>query len=492
VPHAVSWDVVSIPIIIVGGGFTGAATAVQLVRASEAPLDVAVVEPAADLGRGAAYSSTDPDHRLNGSAGTHMVDPLEADALVRWCESTRLLERDPEALAPNGHLYVRRSDFGRFVGETVAANARRPNGSAIRHVRDRAIGVTRTEGGWNVALAGGMRLDARMLVAATGNGGMRLLWPFHPALASHPAVVADPFDAERIRTIARGARVLVIGAGLTALDILSTLVRRGHTQPLTVLSRHGLRPRPQRPPNPDSTAARLFERIDGPIPDFIADTKPTARAFIRALRRRIAQAQAAGGDWYGPFDDLRDSVWKVWPMLDTVEKKRFLRRARPWYDAHRFRTPPQNDALVGEAEANGGVVYRRGRLQEAAAEGRAVRVRWLENSNGETVEGVFEAVINCTGLDAACGASDNPFLSSLIAAGLLRRDPTGFGFQVDAQCRAIGSGARPVERLHVLGPPTAGTFGDPLGVLFIAPQIRRAMPGMIREVARAARASERT
>ena len=37
-------------------------------------------------------------------------------------------------------------------------------------------------------------------------------------------------------------------------------------------------------------------------------------------------------------------------------------------------------------------------------------------------------------------------------------------------------------RLRVVGPPTAGTFGDPLGTLYIAPQIARVVPGMLADL----------
>jgi len=35
-----------------------------------------------------------------------------------------------------------------------------------------------------------------------------------------------------------------------------------------------------------------------------------------------------------------------------------------------------------------------------------------------------------------------------------------------------------VDGMRVIGPPTAGAFGDPLGAIFIAAQIRRTLPGM--------------
>jgi uncharacterized NAD(P)/FAD-binding protein YdhS len=370
---------------------------------------------------------------------------------------------------------VRRSDFGRFVAETLEANRRAANGSSIHHVRERAIDAELHRKGVTVVTDAGRRIDASLAVLATGNGAMRLPWPLGGELAGHPALIADPLgDMSRVRAIAPGARVLVVGAALTALDILSTLVRSRHAGPISVLSRHGLRPRPQRPPNPDSSNVRLLERIDGPVPAFMSEAPRTARGLTRALRTRIREA----GDWYGPFDEMRDSLWKLWPSLDAREKRRFLRWMRPFYDAHRFRTPPQNDAIVREAEARGAIVFERGRLAGARAEGPAIAVEW-SGPGGSRALGTFDAVINCTGLDASCGAHDNALLASLLAHGAIRRDPTGVGFEVDAQGRPLDRDGQPQPRLRMVGPPTAGTFGDPLGVLFIAPQVRRVVGAML-------------
>ena len=51
-------------IAILGGGLSGAAVAYHLARL-DCAARIVVVEPRAELGRGLAYSATDPDHRLN-------------------------------------------------------------------------------------------------------------------------------------------------------------------------------------------------------------------------------------------------------------------------------------------------------------------------------------------------------------------------------------------------------------------------------------------
>lgn len=467
-------------VAIVGGGYTGSACALQLARASGAPLEITLVEPREELGRGMAYTAPDPDHRLNGGIDNHVIDLADPGELARWCAANGILEADPEAVARNGNTFIRRHDFGRFVGDMVRMHARMPNGTRIEHRRDSAVGASGGESGVRVALAGGHSLEADLVVVATGNPPPRFPQPWAGALEGDARAIQDPLDPRRIGAIAPQARVLLLGTGLTALDVATTLLRRGHRGPLLALSRRGLRPALHRlaPAAPGPT---LLERVEGPLPAWVeaAMARPTARGLLRALRRRIQEVEAEGGTWYGPFDEMRNGVWRFWPALPPGEKRRFLRWLRNWYDMHRFRAPPQNDAIVRAAEAEGRIAFRAGRVRGMRATPEAIEVRWTPRGTGETRLDAFDAVVNCTGLDPAAGSQANPFLRVLLAEGLLTVDPSGLGFAVDAACRPIGADGRARERWRVLGPPSAGTFGDPLGVLFISPQIRRAVPGML-------------
>jgi len=279
--------------------------------------------------------------------------------------------------------------------------------------------------------------------------------------------------------------VLLVGSGLTALDAISTLLRAGHRGQITALSRHGVLPRPPRAAM--GAPVDLFARIAGDAPGYIeaAISRGGLAELTRELRRRIAEGAARGEDWQLPFDELRNSVWRFWPALSVTDRRRFLRHLRLWYDAHRFRTPPQNAAMALEAERDGRLAYEVGRIRDARApDGGAIVVRWLDRS-ATAREGRFDAVVNCTGLDHASGARANPFLADLLAQGLIRIDAVGIGFEVDSQCRPIARDGAVSPGLRLVGPPTAGSHGDPLGVPFIAPQIQRMLPGVLAELASA-------
>ncbi len=453
----------------------------QLVRASERPIAVEIVEPRAEVGRGMAYTAPDPDWRLNGGSDTHVLDLADQTTLNAWCAANGIIERDPEAVSDNGYTFVRRHDFGSFVRDQVAAHARMPNGSTIRHVRDVAIDADRVDGSVKVQLRSGGSTAAELLVIATGNAPPRL-----PASLAHlgddPRVIVEALDVERLRAIPTNASVLLLGSSLTALDVASTLVRRGHAGRIVSISRRGQRPRPHRVA-PTTPGPAFLDRVEGPIPDFVlaAGSPPTVRGLMRAVRKRIREDAIGGVNWYAGFDAMRDVLWQVWPTLPGAEKRRALRLLRPWYDVHRFRTPPQNDALVREAEARGAIEFRAGRVRGIEARDDGLHVRMDLRGQGETTQR-FDVLVNCTGLDPASGARDNPFLRALLDRGAITIDPSGIGFAVDSHCRPLDRDGHAQPDMRIFGPPSAGTFGDPLGVLFIAPQIRRHVPAMLKRL----------
>ncbi|MBL8334356.1 MAG: FAD/NAD(P)-binding protein, partial [Rubrivivax sp.] len=158
------------PVVIVGGGFTGCCLAVQLVRHAPRPLRVVVVDPAERPGRGLAYRTADPDHRLNAPTFGHSLLPDDAWHLSRWVVAHRLRESDPECLRPDGTVYLRRGDFGRYLEATFDAHRQgAASGSVIEHRRARAVALSAPREPLAVHLDDGTALAAAQVLLATGN-----------------------------------------------------------------------------------------------------------------------------------------------------------------------------------------------------------------------------------------------------------------------------------------------------------------------------------
>lgn len=476
-------------LVIVGGGYSGVSMAFQTARYSPAPVRITVVEPAAQLGRGLAYGTNDPDHRINGGFQSHSLDPLDTGHGDRWAAQVGLVRSDPEVMTPTG-LFPSRRDFARYLSDSFADCAQQnPSDSHLEHCRARVCGLSAHDGAIRVELSDDARdqppLVADQVVLSTGNPPPSLpsaLVPF----VDHPAMIGSPWQGARLDQIDPDASVTVMGSSLTSVDVLASLMRRGHRGQITVFSRRGQRPREQRPPEPlpdPLPESWLIDRINGRVPGWLSGVlrkKPTVRAVLAAMRQRIRDGALAGEAWQVGFDELRDVVWQVWPQLPLAEQQRFLRQVRPWYDVHRFRLSPASEALVSPAIASGQIRVLAARLQgleESTTHETGLTVT-LAAREGHDMRIHCDAFINCAGLDVTGEPLAGSLESSLLGSGMLSRHPTGLGFRVDAHHRVLDSEGLANERIRLIGPATVGCFGDPVGAMFIAAQINRLLPAL--------------
>lgn len=473
-------------VAIVGGGFTGAVFAIHLARMAERPLDIAIVEPRSRPGRGVAYDTADPDHRLNAPLAIHFVYPDAPDHLPAWYAERGEPARDPGALCPDGNLYIRRSDFGRYVEEQLRAHfAGNASGSTIRHIRSRAVAALRTPGGYRLALDDGQTLDARLAVLAAGYERPQAPPPFDGAVSGHPCFLADPWDTARIGEIPSDARVLVLGMSQTASDAIAVLLRNGHSGRIEAVARHGLRPR-RKPASVVGPPPDIVERLIRPVSPFTAahGRQASVLGILRTLRADVRRAEAGGGNWFETFGDLRDSVWEVWPALPPAEKRRFLRHVRVWYDVHRFQLPPQVEAYIAEAETAGQLSFEAAFCVAAESEGDALSITLRPRGGGECRREMFDAVVNCTGPGMRPDRSGNPLVRDLVARGYAAPHQVGIGFGVDGACRAIDADGRPDRHLRIVGPLTYGAFADQQGAPFIALRLCKIVPDIVASLRR--------
>ena len=70
--------------VIIGGGFSGIMTAVNVARLSKRPSRVTVVNHGRPTGRGVAYGKRRPEHVLNVAARNMAAFPDEPDHFLQW------------------------------------------------------------------------------------------------------------------------------------------------------------------------------------------------------------------------------------------------------------------------------------------------------------------------------------------------------------------------------------------------------------------------
>jgi len=434
-------------VAIIGGGFSGAATAYHLARMTAGDAAILVFEPQEAIGGGLAYSTQDPVHRINVPASRMTLDPGEKDQFVAWLERTNARAEDPSATLPDGRCFPTRRLFGRYVAAMLKPLI---DGERIRHIRSFVTAVVPSGEGWRIEAADGASYHADVVVVATSHPPPTPPAVLAKSLAGAPGFITDPWAAGALDRIAPDDRVLIVGTGLTMADVVATLERRGHSGQMRAISRRGQRSR--------GHSAQPAE----PFGDFATEPEQTATELLRRVRSAVRKAVHRNLPWQAVFDQLRIQGPEIWAALPQAERRRVVRHLRPFWDTHRFRIAPQTEATLDKRLGEGRLNIDAASLvgAERSASGLVVELR---RRNGTFERERFDAVIVTTGPGHGDIARSQPFLEQLRAVGLIAEDPTGLGLPVDVRSRLIGL-VETNRTLFVAGPLARGTFGELMGL----------------------------
>jgi uncharacterized NAD(P)/FAD-binding protein YdhS len=441
-------------IVVIGGGFSGTAVASHLLRRGR-PARVVLANRYGPIGRGVAYGTRLEAHVLNAPAGDMSALPDDRDHFVRWART-----RDDSIREDS---FVSRRVYGEYL-ESLLREGEQHLPRAAR--LERLVGVARDiairpDGESAEVVFAGARITADRVVLALGNYS-----PSNPAAVGGEfyetdRYVRDPWVRGALDAVRPGESVLMLGTGLTMLDIALDLAARGVRLPLFAVSRHGLLPRPHRtgagPAGPDT----LPPGLDAP-PRSIA-------RYTRLVRRHIAARAAAGGDWRDVIAALRPGTPALWMGLGQEERARFLRHLRPWWDVHRHRASPETARAIEKMLAAGDISVRAARILGYRRVANEVEVTIRPRGVSEAGRVHVHRVVNCTGPSTDVRRLGDPLLDALLARRLLRPDPLGLGLETAADGALLDAAGRPSRVLSLVGPLLKADYWEATAV----PELRQ-------------------
>ncbi|WP_369372847.1 FAD/NAD(P)-binding protein [Promicromonospora sp. Populi] len=411
-------------IAVVGGGAAGVILAAHLLRAAAVsrPVRVLLVDPAETPGRGLPYRTTDPRHTLNAVVARLSAFDDDPGHLLRWCGPARV---------PAGPgTFLQRADFGRYLTELLPS-IDVPEGSALRHVRGSVVDIDDRDGEHGpvaLTLADGGILRADSAVLALGTPPPVRLPEYEPWGDRY---VADAWSADLDARAAGARRVLVVGTGLTTLDVVT------HLHPLlpgarfTAVSRGGTLPAAHAAdPLPPAIDVDLCGAVGAAGTPTVLDTA------LDTVRQRVAAERAAGRDWRAVIDAVRPQVNPAWARLSPEDRVTFQREhARSWENvrhrmSHAMRT--HVDRLVADGVLTVGTV----------AEVRGGD-RWDTSA--------FDLVVGATGLPPLTSPGWNPLVDALLARGALRPHPLGTGLDLTPDAALVDAAGTGHPRLRAMG-----------------------------------------
>lgn len=422
-------------VAIVGGGFSGAMLAARLAEAGVASV---LINRTSDFGLGVAYSTPFECHLLNVRSSRMSALADQPNHFVRWLEANAPDFADPDGFAP-------RKVFGRYVqarlGEVETAHPGRI---------ERVVGeVAKIEMDW-VVLSDGRRIAVDAVVLTTGNPAPKT------ASGGSARVLSDPWAPGALEAIGADDDVLIVGTGLTMVDMLQALEGRGWRGRAQALSRRGLLPRAHADqPDPPETPNPAM--LEGPLSE----------------RMKAARIVAKDAGWREMMEGLRPITADLWARADLATRRGIVRHLRPWWDVHRHRIAPRIGVFIDRLLAEGRLNVVAGRVRGITADEAGVRLDWTRRGQTRTpLTGAW--LIDCTGPGHA--PETDPVTGPLLASGRARLDPLRLGLELDASGRVLHADGTVDPALFVLGPPTRAAFWETIAV----PDVRKRIEDVVK------------
>lgn len=454
-------------VIVVGGGFCGTLAAVHLMRAKVPfALRIILIDPS-EVGRGVAYSTRDKNHLLNVPVGGMSAFAGDPDNFLRFAQS-----RHTET---QGADFLSRQFYGDYLQwllrEALVNKAVQCDFSLVR---DSVVDIDMNHSQPQLTLANGKVLSADKILLATGNSSSAdptsITADF---LNSTTRYVRDPWAPHVLDTIDRQQPVLLIGCGLTAVDVALSLRTRNFDRPIHAISRRGLTPLAHRGLHKDATAIQLPAGI-------LLSESLRISTLLRALRKNAADVVHDGGNWRGIFAALRPHLPTLWQeKLSEPERRRFLRHAQIYWDVHRHRLAPTVAASLQDQLLTKQLTINAGRIVGLEAADNVINVRWRARGKHEESLLHVGTVINCTGPCNDIRHSKNSLLETLLKRRVIKQDALRLGIDVADGYQIVGDEQQPSNQLYYVGPLLKAKYWEATAVPELRAHVERAVSGLL-------------
>lgn len=436
---------------IVGGGFSGVAIVLQLIRQHKGELlKVNVIEKRNGDGIGTAYSTRSPHHLLNVPAGRMGVYPDDPGHFYRWLQANH-----PRFDAND---FVPRKIYCEYLNaEMRSALAAKANALSVERISGEAVSITKGRSGYEITLRDGRFFYSDKVVLALGNFA-----PANPPMkdmsyTSSPRYFNDPWSGSLNGQLTDNDNILLIGTGLTMVDMLLDLYHTGFKGRITAISRHGFLP---------------FKHVLGdPYPSFqneTADIKSLQQLYD-LIRKHHALAKKDGINWRAVLDSIRPFTQELWLQLPVSEKKKFLRHLNSMWSVLRHRIAPQCQQVIDELKSRGQLKVYPARLMKFVCTQNNINVSFRIRGTRQLHACDFSYVLNCTGPQGNYNRVNEPLVKQLLREGMIQGDALGMGLNATPEGKIIDRNGNISDSLLTIGPALRGILGESTAV----PEIRK-------------------
>lgn len=454
---------------IIGGGFCGTVTLMQLIRMSESPLEIVLINKDFPLARGIAYSSFNNRHVLNVPAGKMSIFPDDPDHFVNWIKS----KKEYSAFVDDelSDTFIPRVIYGNYLEEIFNREMQNiPPNISVKIINDEATDIIPSESGQDIILKSGNKIKTDKIVLATGN-----FLPDNPSLKDttfykSKKYFRNPWSKEALEGLKDNENVLIIGTGLTMVDNVLSLFDYGFKGRIFSLSTNGYFP--------------LSHKKRKPYTDILEELHPPYEIskLYSIFRKHIKIVLSRGIAGEAVVDAIRPKTQEIWLSLSLKDKIRFMTHLRHLWGVARHRLPKNIYIKMQDLMSAGRLEILGGRIQEIREISDYVYVSYNEKISQIKKELIVSRVINCTGPVTDITKIEIPLIANLIKRGLITPDEMNLGINALPNGTIIQKDNSLSSNIFIIGSLLKGILWESTAVPELRTQTKSLAEELIRQL----------
>ncbi|WP_339743656.1 FAD/NAD(P)-binding protein [uncultured Rubinisphaera sp.] len=458
-------------IAIIGGGFSGTMTAVNLARFSEEPLKIIMINTKRPFGRGTAYGTARREHLLNVAARNMSAFPDFPNHFVDWLRTRS--DFDHVSDQELREMFIPRAIYGDYI-RLIAEMHLRPVHSRFQLqfelIEDEAtdIELENTES-VRIVLNNQGSISANAVLLATGNQPPAAL-PSASPLAFDLRYCADPWDTSFFERLPpHGSEIVILGTGLTMVDVIVTMDAIGWRGKVTAISRNGMLPQSH------------FRGIA--YPDYLPVGMDALHLdkLVQVVEENCQRLVRMSQNPAIAIDKLRPHTQRLWQGLSIEDKKDFLSKYGARWNVTRHRIAQSIHQKVTDRLDEGMLQVIPGTIESLVTTENSINVRYRDQLGNEgQLSGDF--VVNCTGPQSRFSRSNSSLYRNLISNQIISLDDMDMGIRIDDDFAVLNDVEEPVGNLYAIGPPLKGTLWETTAVPELRGQAMRVAQIMLNQM----------
>ena len=439
---------------IIGGGFTGTMTAVQLIDKSTEPFEIILINERETLHKGIAYNPYSEKHLLNVIAGKMSAYPDKPDHFLEWVMQKDEFKNKGKTLIANS--FLPRQIYGEYLCDIweEAKKSAESKHIKITVIESFVVDLDVTEISVSLWLDNNLKLNIDDCVVSTGNHIPRNPRIKNMDFYNSPNYFQNPWKIESIKDTKENLPVLIIGNGLTMVDTVLGLLEQGFKGEIYSISPNGFNILPHR--HNGLKYSKLVEELRDDMSIY---------ELVKLINKHIKTVREYGVSAEPIIDSLRPQTQKIWKSFSEQERELFMSRLRHLWGVARHRIPLHSHDKIQQLRIDGKLHINSGKIIDINESNESITVQYFDKKENELKEINVSRIINCTGPETDLINLDKSFLKNCLLKGILTQDKLKLGIKAGTESfQVINSDGKPHTNLYTIGSNLKGELWESTAV----------------------------